>query len=338
MRRTPIVLLAPLLLLLAACGGSDAGTSEAGGASPSAPPTSSAPDGAYPVTVPTAFGDVTVVEEPQRVLALGWGDAETALAVGVQPVGASDWLGYGGDGVGPWLDGAYDTSPTILSTTELDPEAVAALRPDLILDTRSDGTRERYDQLAQIAPVLGAPDGAVAFGTSWQQQLEMVGAALGRTEQADGLKTSTEETFAEITAANPDLEGRTVAAGAYFAGGYGAYVQGDSRVELLEALGLENAPAVDALADGSFFVPVSTERLDLLDADVTIVFPIGAQASEFVDDPLFRAIPSVGEGRSVVLEDTTLTNAFSSGTAPGVAHAAERVAPLLSEALAGSGS
>ena len=53
--------------------------------------------GAFPVTVSTAFGDVTVEEEPTRVVALGWSDAETALALGVQPVGASDWLAFGGD-------------------------------------------------------------------------------------------------------------------------------------------------------------------------------------------------------------------------------------------------
>ena len=54
----------------------------------------------FPVTVSTAFGDVTVEEEPTRVVALGWSDAETALALDVQPVGASDWLGFGGEGVG----------------------------------------------------------------------------------------------------------------------------------------------------------------------------------------------------------------------------------------------
>lgn len=334
-RRTLIVSLAPLLLLLAACGASGQG----GAAAPSsATPSSSSADGAFPVTVPTAFGDVTVEQEPRRVVALGWGDAETALALGVQPVGASDWLGYGGDGVGPWLEGAYDTAPTIVSTTETSPEAVAALRPDLILDTRSDGTDERHDQLAQVAPVLGAPQGVVAFGTTWRQQLEMVGDALGRGEQAEAVRARTEAALDEVAAQHPGLDGATVAVGAYFDGGYGAYVTGDPRVDLLAGLGMENSPAVDALGDGSFYVDVSKERLDLLDADVTVVFPIGADAADFTSDPLYRTIPSVAAGRDVVLEDQTLTDAFSSGTAPGVSYAAQRVAPLLSEALAGPAS
>ena len=40
---------------------------------------------AYPVTVATKFGDVTVEEALRRIVALGWGDAEVALSLGVQP-------------------------------------------------------------------------------------------------------------------------------------------------------------------------------------------------------------------------------------------------------------
>jgi iron complex transport system substrate-binding protein len=33
------------------------------------------------------------------------------LALGVQPVGASDWLAFGGEGVGPWATGRYTKAP-----------------------------------------------------------------------------------------------------------------------------------------------------------------------------------------------------------------------------------
>ncbi|MDN5635915.1 MAG: iron-siderophore ABC transporter substrate-binding protein, partial [Brevibacterium sp.] len=68
-------ILAPVLasvLLLAACGG---GSGEE--------------DAAPGISVDTKFGSVEVPQDPQKVVALGWGDAETALALGVQPVGAS---------------------------------------------------------------------------------------------------------------------------------------------------------------------------------------------------------------------------------------------------------
>ena len=89
----------PPLLVVTGCGSGD----DADGSIRAAAARSS---GAFPVTVSTAFGDVTVEEEPTRVVALGWSDAETALALGVQPVGASDWLAFGGDGVGAWVEAA----------------------------------------------------------------------------------------------------------------------------------------------------------------------------------------------------------------------------------------
>src|SRR3712207_695869 len=170
-------------VLVTSCGSGDAGSS--GGTAASSSPSDGG--GAFPVTVSTAFGDVEIPEEPQRVVALGWSDAETALALGVQPVGASDWLAFGGEGVGPWSEGLYDEAPEIIETLEPSLEAIAALEPDLILDTKSDGTQERYDSLSQIAPTVGRPEGAEAYQTSWDEQLELVGQALGRSEQADEL-------------------------------------------------------------------------------------------------------------------------------------------------------
>ena len=180
-----LAVLAVAVLFTAGCGGAAEGDDEG--------TTSSR---AFPVTVDTAFGEVTVDEEPVRVVALGWSDAETALALGVQPVGASDWLGFGGEGVGPWAEGRYDEAPEIIETLEPSYEAIAALEPDLILDTRSDGTQERYDLLSAIAPTVGQPEGVGPYQTTWQQQLELVGQALGKDDEAAALQDEVDRAFA----------------------------------------------------------------------------------------------------------------------------------------------
>ena len=111
----------------------------------------------------------------------------------------------------------------------------------------------------------------------------------------------------------------------------------DTRVDLMESLGFEQSPQVQELAtEGSFYVPVSSEQLELLDADLTVVFPIFTEASTITDDALFQALPSVQDGRSVVLEDTTLLNAFSSGSALGIQYAVENAVPLFAEAVPAS--
>ncbi len=73
---------------------------------------------AFPTTVATKFGDIAIDEKPEKVVAIGWGDAETAMALSVQPVAASDWGDYGDDGLGPWAEEKYDESPEIISTSE----------------------------------------------------------------------------------------------------------------------------------------------------------------------------------------------------------------------------
>src|SRR5215213_10571074 len=328
--RTPLrcaALLAAALAVTSCSSGSDDDSSAESSAG------SSSSSGAFPVTVPTAFGDVTVDEAPTRVVALGWGDAETALALGVQPVGASDWLAFGGEGVGPWAEGRYDEAPEIIETLEPSLEAVAALQPDLILDTRSPATQERYDALSSIAPTVGQPAGVGPYLTTWQQQLDLVGRALGREEQADELQAEVEQQFTAAAEAHPEFDGTEVAVGAYTSEGFGAYVRGDTRVDFMEALGFTNEPAIQDLAGESFFVSISEEQVPLLDAPLTVVFPIFVEASQITANPLWQSLPSVQQGNALVLEDQTLSNAFSSGSALGTQYALANAVPLFAETL-----
>ncbi|NIK55877.1 iron-siderophore ABC transporter substrate-binding protein [Kribbella shirazensis] len=288
-------------------------------------------------TVATKFGEVTVPAEPKRVVALGWGDAETALALGDQPIGASDWLAFGGEGVGPWAAGKYQQAPKLINTLEPQYEQIAALKPDLILDVKSSGKQDRYDTLKAIAPTVGVPAGGDAYKTNWKQQTEMIAAALGRVEQGRQLIADTEGKFAAAKSKHPDFDGKTITLGARTSEGYGAYVSGTGRVAFVERLGFRNNPAVEAKATSDFSVPVSRENLGMLDADLTVMTPIGVPASQITGDPLFRAVPSVKAGRSVVFDDKTISSAFATDTVLSVGYALEKVVPLFATALKSNG-
>ncbi|MBE9373734.1 iron-siderophore ABC transporter substrate-binding protein [Saccharopolyspora sp. HNM0983] len=324
------LLIAVLLgALLAASGCADSGP-------PPADPPLTPATGRFPATVPTAFGDVTVPEEPQRVVALGWGDAETAVALGVRPVGAADWLEFGGDGLGPWMQQRYDTPPEMLGTMEVSLERIAALQPDVILDTRSSGDPQRYEQLSKLGvPVIAPPADAPQYLTTWQDQLDMVGAALGRTEQAAQLRAGLDAKFARAAREHPEFRGTEVALGSRTAAGYGVYLDGSNRVEFLRALGFANSRAIQRqAAPGQFTMDISPERLDLLDAELTTMFTIYTDPAEVTGDPLFRGIPSVQDGRSVLLaEDEPAAQAISSGTAPGLSFALDETVPEFAAAL-----
>ncbi len=323
-----VAVAATLVLALSACSGG--GGDEPAGPGPSA---SAEGGGAFPVTVPTKFGEVTVEEQPTRVVALGWGDAETALALDVQPVGASDWLGFGGEGVGPWAEGRYDQAPEIIDTLEPSYEAIAALEPDLILDTKSSGDQARYDRLSSIAPTIGVPEGGDSYLTTTEQQMTMVSTALGKAEQGQQLLADVEAAFAAAREAHPEWEGKTVSAATRTSEGWGAYIEGAERVDFLVDLGFEQNPAVAALPTSSsgFSVSISAEELDVLDADVIVAFPIFIETTEITEDPLWQQLPAVADGRAVVI-DGDVASAYALGTTLAVDHALENMVPLLEEA------
>jgi iron complex transport system substrate-binding protein len=365
--RSALVLVAAAALTLAACGsdstatdGTDTAGTEAAvdsaASDTAAPPATTAtadtagdtavgdtePEGTdapadaaqFPVTIETIFGDVTVEEEPVRIVALGWGDAETALALGVEPVGATDWVALGGDGVGPW-SAQYTTPPEIIPS-DFNFEQIAALEPDLILNTAADGSAETNDLLSQIAPTVAIPAGDTAWGTPWEHQVATVAAALGKTGEGQALIDEVNAAFADAAEANPEFAGKSVVVAPFYNGGWGAYMSKDVRVSFMENLGFVNSDAVEALDEGSFYITVSAEQLELLDADLTVAFPFTAADIETIEaDPLFQTVPSVADGRSVVLTDPDTVAAFNVGSASALLFAIEKTVPQFATAMAG---
>lgn len=286
------------------------------------------------VTIETKFGKIEINKEPTRIVALGWGDAETALALGVEPVGASDWLAFGGEGVGPWLKGAYKTAPTILGTMELDYEQIASLEPDLILDVRSSGDQERYNRLSEIATTVGVPEGGDNYLTTYQQQVQIIAKALGKEAEGEQLLKDIDTAFEKAKQEYPQFADKTVAVGAYTSEGWGAYVNGDARVDFMTKLGFKNKEEIEQQANGAFYVQVADEQLELFDADLTVVIPIWVDTAEITDNPLYQKIPSVTEGRSVII-DGDYADAFSAGTAPALLWAVEQLPSMFNKALEG---
>ncbi len=248
----------------------------------------------------------------------------------------ADWQAYGGTGVGPWAADLFDEEPVMVGTMEPNLEAIASLEPDVILDTRSDNSQERHDLLSPVAPVVGPPPGVeVTYGTTWQQQTRQVARVLGEEERGEELITELEGRFAQIREDNPGFADTTIAVGAYYDGQYGAYVPGDSRVDLLQDLGFQYKSEITEMADGAFYVDLSPELVEVLDADLTVIFPIGDTAEFLHEDPVLQSVPSAEDGRMIILDDPELANAFSSGSTLGVSHALDGIVPLIQEALEG---
>lgn len=99
-------------------------------------------------------------------------------------------------------------------------------------------------------------------------------------------------------------------------------------------LGFTNKPEIDALGTGNFYIDVSAERLDLLSADLTVVFPIGDEAAKLREDPLLNRIPSAQQGHLLILDNPALISAFSARSTLARKYALDNAVPLFAQTLA----
>lgn len=334
--RLACLLLAPALLL-AACG-SDGGSDEAsttGGGEPAAEA------GAFPVTIPHAFGETTIDEEPARVVAWGWGSADAAIALGVSPVAISHQE-YGGDeeGVLPWVREAIEEGdlemPTILPNATDPPfEAIAAAQPDLILAVYSGITDTDYEKLSQIAPTVAYPD--QAWSTPWRDTIEIVGTALGQPDEAAELLADIDAQVSEQADAHPELEGKSVAMVWPTYDDFYVYKPADSRVAFTLDLGLVSAPSVDELASGddTFYYTLSQERLGDLTSDILVSYAdTDAQAAEFIEAPEAQLMEQVRNGTVAQVTGSDFIAAVSPPTALSLTWGLEEYVAILAEAAA----
>lgn len=326
--------------LLAACSTGATGGSDTPGAS-DAP---SDAEGAFPVTVTHAFGETTIEADPQRVAAVGWSDADVVVSLGEIPVGATAITWGGNDASSTdWFDtavadlgGSTDDITRYDDSDGIPVDEIAALEPDVILGTNSGMTQEDYDTLSKIAPVVAYPE--VAWGTPWQESLELVGQALGRQDEAAQVAEETEAAIDAALEANPHIEGKSVA-WAWFTPAdlstIGLYTSIDLRPQMMREFGMVDAEVVTELSEGSeaFSVNLSAEQADTLDADVLVFYvDDAAQEETLLSDPLIGQIPALQEGSYVASSDNAMALPLSSPTPLSIPVALEGFLPMVDEA------
>ena len=338
---------ASLLAAAAALTGCSTGSTES--AEPAGPADPVAADqavdeNAFPATIEHALGTTTVESEPRRVVTLGWSDQDVALSLGVVPVGAVAITWGGNDRQStPWFDAALEElggeQPTRYSDADGAPVAeIAELQPDLILATASGITRQEYARLSKLAPVVAYPE--APWATAWDDSVEMVGTALGRSSAAEEVEDRVEAQLEQAEADHPALDDKTFVFASLSAADTSKidfYTSIDNRPRLLEDLGMDNAPAIERLSKpGQFYGTVSAERAATLDSDVLITY--GEKTSDlatFTDDPLIGRIPALAAGHVYLSTDQTDALGMSAPTPLSIPFALDTFVPQVAEAVEG---
>lgn len=266
----------------------------------------------FPVTIDHAFGTTTIPARPERVATVAWANHEVPLALGIVPVGfaRANFGDDDGDGLLPWVSARLEEldaePPTLFDEGDgIDFEAVAATRPDVILAAYSGLSRQEYDMLSRIAPVVAYRDGP--WSTGWREMIRLNAAGLGLTEKGDALIDRIETQIAETAARHPEIAGKSAMFVTHLEirdlSVIRFYSANDPRVQFLQDLGLASPQAVrDATEPGRYSGEISAEKIDAF-ADVDIVITYGGQAlfDRVRQNALTSRMKTVQDGAVVLL-------------------------------------
>lgn len=188
-----LLIMLAFVLVLAGCGKANTSTDASKDADSGSTP---AEETAGPVTVKHKRGELTLDKPAERVVTLEWTYTEDVVALGVQPVGNADNANYK---VYVSSEAGLDDSVTDIGTrSEPNLEAIAALKPDLII-ANADNNTAVYDQLNAIAPTIEY-DPYDGDGYNYDKMTEIfnnIATALGKEDKAKQVLDELDQHYAE---------------------------------------------------------------------------------------------------------------------------------------------
>ncbi|TXS04563.1 iron-siderophore ABC transporter substrate-binding protein [Streptomyces sp. col6] len=255
--------------------------------------------GQWPRTVKHAMGSTEIKEQPKRVVVLDVGELDNVVSLGVKPVGLAPT--EGSPELPSYLKKDAGTPKNIGTINSLNLEAIAALKPDLILGSQLRAANS-YDELSQIAPTVFS----IRPGFTWKENYLLNAAALDRTAQAEAnlaaYKKKAKALGDELGAHKP-----TVSMVRYLPDGLIRLYANDSFIgTILKDVGIprpENQDIADLAAE------VSAENIDQADADYIFTGVYGdakaTDKSKAQANPLWKNLKAVKDGHAYDVPDET---------------------------------
>lgn len=163
-----------------------------------------------PVAVEHSYGSTTVPSAPERIAVVGLTEQDIVLALGQVPIAITEWYGDQPSAVWPWaqerLGGA---EPTVLSVADgFQLEKIAGLKPDLIIGTNSGMTKADYEKFSALAPTIPGVKGGTEYLSPWDEQTELVAAAMGKAEEGRQLVKDVQDAYTKAAAEHPEFGGK----------------------------------------------------------------------------------------------------------------------------------
>lgn len=278
-----VSMLAAFTLALAGCGGSEGSGSGEESATR---------------TVEHAAGESQVPEDPERVVVLDTAELDSAMTLGVTPVGAVEAVE--GLGYPDYLEGTEEIE-NVGTIEQPNLEKIATLEPDLILSS-SLRHEQIYSQLSEIAPTVFTE----STGAPWRENFEKHAEALGEQEEAEQVVAEYESRLEEFK--NEVEEPRPETSIVRFVPGDTRIYQKDSFIgTILEDAGLPRPEPQDQ--DEFALMNVSEEAIPEMDGDVIFTTVYGnadeTARQDITSSPLWQELDAVQNERVYEVSDDT---------------------------------
>ena len=284
--------------LLAACGRSKSASSTTSGKT---------------ISIKHVYGTTEVPADATKVATVAWANQDVLLALGIMPLGFSKqtWGVTDGSGMLPWTKEKVDeltangaAQPKLFDDdggVKINPQAVNATKPEVILAVYSGMSKEEYETLSKIAPTVAYPK--VAWGTPWRETIAINATAVGKKAEGEKLVADLEKQVADAVAKHPQIKGKT-AAFCYTAEGdatkFGYYTTADPRTAFLSDLGMKVPASVEKASKenaSAFNVDVSTENADSLnDFDLIVMYGTESDLAAMQANSLLSQVRAIKNG------------------------------------------
>lgn len=182
-----------------------------------------------PQTITHVHGATEITASPRAVAALGPGDADALLALGIQPVA----IASAGGTVPSWIRDELTDEPAVMNF--IDTGAIGAAKPDLILAT-GDVDDATYQRLSDIAPTVTRPVGEEPW--NWQAQLKWIAKIVGKEGAAEKLTSTIAVQQNDLRNQNSKAAGKTVSVLNMSDNGYSWTLTPSNAADFLTSIGL----------------------------------------------------------------------------------------------------
>lgn len=260
-------------------------------------------------TVEHAMGTTEVPKKPKKVVILTNEGTEALLALDVKPVGAvKSWLGD------PWYDHISDEMTDVKvvgDESALNVEAIAALKPDLIIGNKM-RQEDQYEKLSQIAPTVFSE----TLRGDWKENFNFYAKALDREEEGKKVLADYDARIADIkTKAEGKLD-QEISVVRFMAGSTRIYYKDSFSGVILDELGFARPANLEKLfsdnPDDLFVREVTKELIPEMDGDYLFYFTYAPaetkadaekQTEEFTNDPLWKNLDAVKSDKVYLVDD-----------------------------------